>query len=52
MGVRYPCKICKFGVKKNHKAVHCDRCEQWVHIKCNQINKETYNNLMNNNEIP
>ena len=27
----------------NYKAVESDNCKFWVHIKCNKINKQTYN---------
>ena len=42
MVVKFPCKICNNAVAKNHHAVQCDRCQLWVHIKCNKINLQTY----------
>ena len=42
MVVQYPCKICCKPVASNHKSVQCDHCNIWVHIKCNKINKQTY----------
>ena len=42
MGVRFPCGICTKAVGKNHKAIQCDICDNWVHIKCNKIDKKTY----------
>ena len=45
MPVKFPCKICKKPVAQNHKAVCCDVCDTWVHIKCNKINTQTYNIL-------
>ena len=45
MAVKFPCKICKKPVAQNHKAVFCDICDTWVHIKCNKINNQTYNIL-------
>ena len=34
MPTRYPCGICLKPVAKNHKAVKCDYCDLWIHIKC------------------
>ena len=47
MRTQYPCGICKHAVAKNHKAIQCDNCNLWVHIKCNKIIKQTYNILAN-----
>ena len=49
MKVKYPCLVCKKAVANNHKAVHCDMCSKWVHIKCNKINSTTYQNLQEDN---
>ena len=49
MPISFPCKICNKPVAKNHKAIKCDHCHLWVHIKCNKINKQTYNLLMEDN---
>ena len=32
--VKYPCSMCKKPVAKNHRALQCDQCDSWVHIKC------------------
>ena len=45
MPIKYPCKSCDNPVAKNHKAVQCDMCQLWVHMKCNRINIQTYNML-------
>ena len=29
----------------NHYALFCDSCDKWVHIKCNFLNKKTYQKL-------
>ena len=26
----------------NHPAIKCGKCNLWIHIKCNKINKQTY----------
>ena len=45
MHVKYPCSICKKTVAKNHNAICCDKCNQWVHITCNKIMKYYYKKL-------
>ena len=45
MPAKFPCKICDNPVAKNHKAIECDNCGLWVHIKCNKINTQTYKYL-------
>ena len=40
MTVKFPCSVCSRAVAKNHKAVKCDECDKWIHIKCNHINDE------------
>ena len=49
MPTQFPCGICLKPVAKNHKAVKCDYCDLWIHIKCNKINTQTYNLLLNDN---
>ena len=41
--------LCK-NVSENVKAVQCDLCELWVHIKCNNLNCLDYRYLQNSNE--
>ena len=45
MHVKYPCSICKKTVAKNHNAICCDKCNQWVHMTCNKIMKYYYKKL-------
>ena len=45
-----PCKICAKDVSENVKAVQCDLCELWVHIKRNNLNYLDYRYLQNSNE--
>ena len=47
---KFPCKICVKNVSENVKAVHCDLCEHWVHIKCNNLNYLHCRYLQNSNE--
>ena len=41
----FPCSTCNKNVNKNHRAVLCDSCERWIHIKCNLLSLTDYNNL-------
>ena len=43
--VKFPCSVCEKPVAINHEAVFCDICNRWVHNRCNNICKKTYNNL-------
>ena len=43
--IQFPSRICSKAVANNHQAIKCDRCNLWIHIKCNRINKQTYNYL-------
>ena len=51
MPARFPCEICLKPVAKNHKAVKCDHYDLWIHIRCNKINTQTYNLLLNDNSV-
>ena len=48
-----PCGKCNRPVAKNHKAIQCDICDKWIHIKCNSLKNSDYvhyqNLLMNMN---
>ena len=43
--VKYPCKICTKPVAKTHRALQCDECDQWVHIKCGNVTADEYESL-------
>ena len=47
---KFPCRICEKNVSDKYKAVQCDLCELWVHIKCNNLNYLYYRYLQNSNE--
>ena len=44
-GTKFPCGICSKTVANNHNVLRCDSCDKWVHIKCNFLNKKTYQKL-------
>ena len=46
----YVCSVCKKSVLNQLKAICCDHCNQWVHIKCNNLNDFDYNLLKSKNE--
>lgn len=48
--INYPCGVCGKSVNKNHKALFCNICNLWVHIKCNGVNNKAYETLMNSNQ--
>ena len=39
----YPCSICTKKVQQRHKAILCDICDKWTHIKCNLLDDKDYN---------
>ena len=38
----YPCGICSKRVGQRMKAVQCDLCNYWNHIKCDGIDNKIY----------
>ena len=42
VSVKFPCNLCCKPVAKNHHAICCDICDQWVHIKCNNVSPADY----------
>ena len=47
---KFPCKICAKIVHNKDKAVQCNLCELWVHIKNNSLNYLDYRYLQNCDE--
>ena len=45
-----PCSICNKNVLSNQKAVHCDSCNKWCHIKCDGTSLATYYYLMSSDD--
>eukprot|EP00111_Clytia_hemisphaerica_P007359 TCONS_00021396-protein len=43
--IKNPCGICSNPVATTHRAVWCDHCNYWVHIKCNNTSKSEYERL-------
>ena len=45
----YPCIICVKNVNNNQKAMYCDYCESWIHIKCQGMPEKLYNEIIDLN---
>ena len=39
---KFPCNICGKNVQENARAICCDFCDNWVHIRCNSISPSKY----------
>ena len=48
--VRHPCSSCLKPVAKNHRAILCDNCDLWAHIKCETISTKIYAEMANSNK--
>ena len=46
----YPCLVCKKSVLDQREAICYDHCNQWVHVKCNNLNELDYKLLKSKNE--
>ena len=40
--IPFPCGLCDKNVNQNQKAVFCDQCGKWIHIKCNNISNSDF----------
>ena len=47
---KFPCMISAKNVHDKNKAVQCDLCDLWIHIKCNKLNCLDYRYLQNCDE--
>ena len=47
----FSCPGCNRTVAKNHRAVNCDICLKWYHIKCEEISPKQYKNFMRKSDI-
>ena len=36
------CSVCKKTVARNHRAINCDLCNLWCHIKCGKVTPTEY----------
>ena len=47
---KFTCRVCEKKASDKDKAVQCDLCELWLHIKCNNFNYLDYRYLQNSNK--
>ena len=47
MVISFPCSI---GAKSIGDDVFCDKCNSWIHIKCNNLNYVNYEYLNDNDD--
>ena len=40
---KYLCCICYKEVRDNHRAILCDTCDTWSHLKCTDVSVKLYN---------
>ena len=38
----FPCKLCSKNVNNIDAAIQCDKCQFWVHLRCNKLNLVDY----------
>jgi len=48
--VKNPCGFCHRAVASNHRAVLCEACYNWYHIKCAGIFPNYYTELANSED--
>ena len=45
MVITFPCSICGKAIGDKEDSIYCDKCNLWVHIKCNNLNYIDYKYL-------
>ena len=45
--VTHLCSVCQKKVAERHRAVSCDTCQLWCHIKCGRISIKEYKQMIN-----
>ena len=48
---QHPCGLCSKAVRSNQRAVQCDSCDVWYHVKCMQMSTHVYEALANSSCI-
>ena len=43
--IKFPCGICQKAVRDGMRAVCCDECDVWYHVKCYSISTAVYKTL-------
>ena len=45
--IKHPGGICFKPVATNHRAIQCDHCDSWIHIKCQYLDANDYKQFQN-----
>ena len=45
--VAHQCSVCQKKVAERHRAVSCNTCQLWCHIKCGRISIKEYKQIIN-----
>ena len=45
------CGLCDKPVKRNQKAIECEECFKWYHVKCTSITAKSYENFGNDSKL-
>ena len=48
--IQFPCRVCSKAVGDSHRAIECDLCKTWIHIKCNKIDQIDYKFYQDNRD--
>ena len=49
--LQFPCSICYKTVLANQKAIQCDACSLWCHIKCDGTTLDSFKKIVENEQI-
>ena len=49
---QFPCSVCNKNVKDCQNAVFCDICSNWVHTRCNKLDKKGHDYHIKHPEAP
>ena len=44
------CGICSIIITENDRAIKCDKCDKWIHTKCNKITNKQYKLYQENHD--
>ena len=50
MPIKYPCSVCKFNVRNNHRASFCDIYQNWTRHKSTPFTSQEYTALSNSSD--
>jgi len=49
--IKHPCGVCKKPTKSNQRAICCDECNNWMHVKCISMSCESYLRYSNDSKL-